>query len=141
MTDEWQGAWNVFVIKNSNPKYDTVCMGYAFNDHWLWNNNYYKGYSIILWKDYSCGSRVNVNLTPSSFNQGFDRLPEGASKYLNLNHGPYVDDPWAAANDIIGTNVGLDAEVDPKLTQMTFSGVLLEGIASEFYGTFCTIND
>jgi hypothetical protein len=116
-------------------------MGYAFNDHWLWNNNYYKGYSIVLWKDYNCGNRVNVNLNPSTFNQGFDRLPQEASKYLNLNRGPYVDDPWAAANDIIGANAGLDAEVDPKLAEMAFSGVLLEGIASEFYGTFCTISD
>ena len=35
----WAPAWNVFTIK-STAAYDTVLYGYAFNNHWMWFNDY-----------------------------------------------------------------------------------------------------
>jgi len=64
MVTTWDNAWNVFVIKNSNYKHNSVSIGYAFRDHWLWNNDFYHGYSIVLWKDYNCKTWVHVNISP-----------------------------------------------------------------------------
>lgn len=86
LNNKWESAWNVFVFKNSNREYNAVFVGYAFRDHWLWNNDYHNHYTIIVWKDYNCGTWVNVNLSPSNFNNGFNKLPSYANEYLNLNN-------------------------------------------------------
>lgn len=55
----WDPAWNVFVIGFDNPDQNGVVYGYAYKDHWFWENNYHKAgvatnKSFIIWKDYNC---------------------------------------------------------------------------------------
>lgn len=57
LNKKWDPAWNVFVVKLMDPTHDAVVVGYAYNNHWMWQSGYtYNGnsYSFIIWKDYNC---------------------------------------------------------------------------------------
>lgn len=55
LNSKWDPAWNVLVTKQADRTHDGIVYGYAFNDHWLWYNNYLNtSISIIIWKDYNC---------------------------------------------------------------------------------------
>jgi hypothetical protein len=108
LNTKWDSAWNVFVLKNSNREYNAVFVGYAFRDHWLWNNDYHNHYTVVVWKDYNCATWTTVNLSPSSFSNGFNNLPSYAAGYLNLDNLELFHDPWGAANYMIGTDGGLN---------------------------------
>ena len=108
LNTKWDSAWNVFVLKNSNADYNAVFVGYAFRDHWLWNNNYHNHYTIVIWKDYNCATWATVDLSASAFSSGFNHLPSYAADYLNLNNLDLYHDPWTAGNYIIGTDGGLN---------------------------------
>lgn len=57
LNNQWNPAWNVFVIRLLDPSFDAVFYGYAFRKHWMWFNGYTYGgntYSFIIWKDYNC---------------------------------------------------------------------------------------
>lgn len=98
----------MFIFKNANLQYNGVFVGYAYRDHWIWNNNYHNGYSIILWKDYNGATPVSISVTEAQFSAGYNALPSYAAEYLNLDNVVFYNDPWGAGNYIIGTDGGLN---------------------------------
>ena len=52
----WDPAWNVFTIKTTSA-WDSVVYGYAFNNQWMWYNDYRVNgvvLAFVIWKDYNC---------------------------------------------------------------------------------------
>jgi hypothetical protein len=64
LNNVWDPAWNVFVFELvGDPTVDSIVVGYAFRDHWMWFNGYsYQGrtFSFIIWKDYNCVAWISV---------------------------------------------------------------------------------
>lgn len=59
----WAPAWNVVIYSTSQAidKAQSVVYGYAYNEHWLWYNYYTINTSVIIWKDYNCGSWASLS--------------------------------------------------------------------------------
>jgi hypothetical protein len=78
LNGQWDPAWNVFAVKLMDPTFDAVLVGYAFNNHWMWDNGYtYNGnsYAFVIWKDYNCKTwntfSISNFLTPKTTSDPF----------------------------------------------------------------------
>lgn len=60
---KWDPAWNTVTAFNVRGAgtISNVVYGYAFNNHWLWHNDYSNTVSVILWKDYNCDSWTTIS--------------------------------------------------------------------------------
>lgn len=79
LNELWDEAWNVVVAKLFKLNTDFTSCNLAFRHHWMWHNNY-RGYSIVLWKDYNCGG---VFVTYDSTGGGVSASHSGYSQALS----------------------------------------------------------
>lgn len=125
----WAPAWNVFTVVMSSALYDTVVYGYAFNNHWMWFNNYQINGNVlafIIWKDYNCDGNWKTVGVNGVF-VGFDIIEENAGSFVNQPYGR--NDVWNAAVHYVDTMI---AKRDGG-----YSVVVSQDEMSQFYGRIC----
>ena len=130
LNEMWDPAWNVVVGKLIYLTIDFTFCGYAFRFHWFWHNNY-KGYSIVISKDYNCGEWATFQ-SNSAVLSSDTTWAQNVQSYINENKGSWagtlVQFPpniWQAVCQIAGW-----AENREALTN-TYSAVGFQGEIGE----------
>lgn len=126
----WAPAWNVFTIKTT-AEWDTVLYGYAFNDHWMWYNDYEINgvvLAFVIWKDYNCENNwktVGQNGAASGFTLMKDKM--GFFTWTTVSK----DDLWNAVKSFVDRLSVYDNQIGG------YSAVGSQDNDAELYGRIC----
>lgn len=93
----WDPAWNVLILRYTNTAEDAVVYGYAFNNHWIWLNNYKDTkVNYVIWKDYNCHTWVSLDSTLAIVGDMDNTVYQAFTSGIRSN-SIAASDPWLMA--------------------------------------------
>lgn len=114
LNTNWDRGWNVVTTKflsTTSIYNDVVVYGYAYNNHWMWFNNYVdqavssKAFSFVIWKDYNCASWKNLGFSAdtadlaSGFTSG--QKTDIMMYIFSITTDSMKYDPWGVAKTLL----------------------------------------